>query len=121
MGSDERVEAPAVGRNLLAAEEALDVAMGGQVAEGCKLRAVERDMMRVEIDDVDRARRPCEISEDVAATRADRHDAVVGAKRHRLHVDIRVLPDLRVDEAGKKQAEKALGKALAGQRPVLQA
>src|SRR3546814_18959050 len=47
MGSDERVEDPAVGRNLLAAVEARDVGMGGQVAEGCKRQAVGGDMMRV--------------------------------------------------------------------------
>lgn len=37
---------------------------------------------------------------------------MVGLQLHRLHVEIRILPDLRIDEAGEEKAEETLGKAI---------
>jgi hypothetical protein len=75
-----------------------------------KLQAVERDVVRVEIDNVDRGGAPRQIGEHVAAAGADRHHAVVRRNLHRLHVEIGILPDLRVDEAGKKEPEEPFRK-----------
>ncbi len=47
-------------------------------------------------------------------------DTVVGLELHRLHVDIWILPDLRIHKAGKQHAEQAFGKASLRQGFVLQ-
>src|ERR1700754_4075665 len=70
--------------------------------------------MRIEVDHVDGGRRLGKIGEHVAAAGADRDDAMMRLEFHGLHVEVRIFPDLRVDEAGKEQPEKSLGKALLG-------
>ena len=92
--------------------------MAGQVHEGGELQPVERDMGAVEVDHVDARRPAAEIGEHVAAAGADGHDAVALFQRHRLHVDFRVFPDLRIDEPGKQQREQALREPLRGERAV---
>ena len=93
------------------AEEAEEIGLRGQMLYRRELHAVQRDVRGVEVDGVDRGRRAREIGEHVAAARRDGDDAVAFAELHRLHVDLRVFPDLRIDEAGKEQREQPLGEA----------
>jgi len=57
---------------------------------------------------------------DRLAGLADRDDAMTFGESHGFHVHLRVLPDLRVDEAGKEQAEEAFGQAFCRKGRVAQ-
>ena len=59
-----------------------------------------------------------EVGQHVAAARRDGDDAVALAELPGLDVDVRVFPDLRIDEAGEEKREQALGEAGPGERPV---
>ena len=76
--------------------------MTWQVLEGGELQAVQRDVMRVQIDDVDRGRSLGEVGEHIAAAGADCDDAMMRLQLHGLHIEIGVFPDLRIDEAGEE-------------------
>ena len=68
-----------------------------------------------EIDGRDPRRSRREVREDVAAARGDRHDMAVRPECQRLEVDLRVFPDLRVDEATEQPFEDVLQESLARQ------
>ena len=101
------------------AEEAEEVGLRRQVFHRCELQTVERDMRLVEIDGVDMGRRAGQVGKHVAAARRDGHNAVAFEQVHRLDVDLRVLPDLRIDEAGEQKRKQPFGEARPGKRPVL--
>ncbi|MOA46354.1 hypothetical protein D3C78_1688540 [compost metagenome] len=90
------------------------------MAKSGEFQPVERNVMRIEIDHVDTIRVGGEIGQHVAATGTDGDDAMSRLKLHRFHVDNWVFPDLRIDEAGKEQAEEALGEAGEREGLVLQ-
>jgi hypothetical protein len=69
------------------------------------LQAVEGNMVSVEVDRCDRSGVRNEIAHDIAAAGSDRHDAVIWPERHRLHVDLGVLPNLRIDEPAESKCE----------------
>ena len=120
MLGDEAVVTVAVAARISATEVAHHVLMGGQMAEGGELQLVQRDVVRVEVHDIDAGRIAGEIGQHVAAARADGDDAVTFAKLHSFHVDFRVFPYLRIDEAGKEDAEEALGQTAFGECLVLE-
>ena len=117
---EEEIEGLDVGRRALGCQEADDILVARQVAEGRELEAVQRDVVRVEIDDVDLARAGRQVSQHVAAAGADGDDPMLWAKLHRLHVDDRILPDLRVDEPREEQAEETFREAGEGEGLVLE-
>jgi hypothetical protein len=88
--------------------------------EGRDLELVERDMAGIEVGDVDRGRTLGQIAQHVAAARRDGRDAVLRLELHRHQVDIGVFPDLRINEAGEEQAEKALGHSVETESLVLE-
>ena len=101
------------------AEEAEEVGLRRQVLYRRELQTVQGDMRPVEVDGVDMRRRTREVGEHVAAARSDGDHAMAFEQVHRLDVDLGVLPDLRIDEAGEEQCEEPLGEARPGERPVL--
>ena len=80
--------------------------MIGQGLRRTELEAAERDMRAVEVDRGDLRRIGGQVGEDVAPARGDRHHVIGGAEGERLHVDRRVLPDLRVDQAAEGEGEQ---------------
>ena len=73
-------------------------------------------MGAVEIDRGDAGRIGREVGEDVAAARGDGDHLMPRPDVERGHVDDRVLPDLRIDEALERQREQALEDAGARER-----
>jgi hypothetical protein len=65
-------------------------------------------MGAVEVDGDDLLRVGNEVGEDVAAAGGDRDEARLRPEAKRLHVDHRIFPDLRVDEALEDQREQSL-------------
>ena len=55
-----------------------------------------------------------EVGQDVATARCDGHDVTLRCQRHRLHVDLRVFPDLGIDQAAEQPLEQLLQEPLAG-------
>ena len=106
--------AAAVGR----AEEAEERVVVGQVAQRAQLQPNERDMRAVEVDRRDAGRIGHQVVEDIAAAGADRQHVIGRADLHGLEVDRGILPDLRIDQAAKRQREDALEHAFARQHPV---
>ena len=104
---------------IMAGEEADDIRMARKMAERGELQAVQRHVMPVEIDHIDALGGCREIGEHVAAARSDGDDMMFWAQLHRCHIDGRILPDLRVDEAGEEQAEQTFRQAFQTQRLVL--
>src|SRR5690606_13438931 len=86
-------------------EQLVEVLVALQMASGGDLHAAERDVRRVEIDRSDVHRRLGQIGKAVAAARGDGDAMLTCGQRHRLHIDDRVLPDLRIDETGKGERE----------------
>ena len=84
-----------------------------------ELELIERDMRGIEVDGIDVGRRARQIGEHVAATRCDGDDAVAFEQVHRLDVDLRVLPDLRIDQTSEEEGEEPFREACPGERPVL--
>ena len=101
------------------AEERQEACMVGQVLQCGELEATERDMRPVEVDRADPGRPRREIGERVAAAGRDRDDVVPRLDRQRLHVDDRVFPDLRIDQAAEGEGEEALEQAGLGERAAL--
>ena len=65
-------------------------------------------MRAVEIDRGDPGRIGGKVGEHVAAAGRDRDEMIARAQCQRLHVDRRVFPDLRIDEAAERQREQPL-------------
>ena len=94
-----------------ASEEPEEVGLGGQVLDCSDLQARQRDMGGIEVDRIDLRRRPRQIGERITPARSYGDDAMLLAEFHRFHVDIRILPDLRVDEAGEEKRKEPLGQS----------
>ena len=120
IGCDMAIVHAAVGCHELFAEQAADRGVIRQVAKGRKLEPVERHMVRIEIDHIDRGRTSAQIGQHVAAARADCDDAGPFVQIHGLHVDVRIFPDLGVDEPREEKADESLGKARRRQGRMLQ-
>ena len=73
-------------------------------------------MRPVEIDRGDPGGIGHEVGEHVTAARGDRDHLMSRADVERLHVDDRILPDLRIDQALERKREQALEHARARQR-----
>ena len=100
------------------AEKAKETFIIGQMARGRELEAAEREMSAVEVDRADARRVRREIGQDVAAARCDRHQMVARTDVERRHVDDRVLPDLRIDEAAESEGEEAFQEACTRECPA---
>ena len=59
-----------------------------------------------------------QIGKDVAPARGDGNDMAIGPERQRREIDLRVFPDLGVNEPAKQPLEQALQKSLPAQCPV---
>ena len=116
----EEVERSAIAGHIRHCQHAHDVGARGQVAEGRELQAVQSNVVEVEIDDIDPARRTAEIGKHVAAAGPDRDEAMTGLQVHGGHVHVRVFPDLRIDQSREEQSENPFGEALPAERAVLQ-
>ncbi len=68
-------------------------------------------MRQAEIDGGDLGRIGRQVGQDVAAARGDGHDMAIAVERQRLEIDLRVFPDLRVDQAAEQPLEQAFEKA----------
>ena len=97
-------------------EEAAEDRVVVDLRQRRELEMAEGDMGAVEVDRADPRGIGCEIGQDVAGARGDRDEMVAGLQRQRLHVDDRVLPDLRIDQAGEGEREHPLQHAGARQR-----
>jgi hypothetical protein len=121
-GIEMRLDAGIVGGHIVArsggAEEAQKRLVIGQMAQRRELQSTERDMRAVEVDGADAGRVRREIRQDVAATRRDRDQMIVGAHVERRHVDDRILPDLRIDETAEREGEEAFQKTGARKHPA---
>ena len=104
----------------LSAEQAEKCLVIGQRAEGAKLQPVEGDVIRIEIDHIDRLRASGQVGQHVATAGADGDDAVTFAETHGVDIDLRILPDLRIDETGEEHPEQALRHAVRRKRLVLE-
>ena len=86
--------------------------MIGQMLRRRDLELAQGDMRGVQVHRDDLGGIGHQIRQDVAAARGDRDDAAVGLDLQRLHVDHRIFPDLRIDQAlegeGKGTVEKPL-------------
>ncbi len=87
----------------------------GQMPQRADLQAGQRGMRRIEVDRNDRGGICREVAEHVAAARCDRHHPARGINRQRREVDLRILPDLIIDEACEPEREQAIEQRL---RPV---
>jgi hypothetical protein len=105
-----------IGLGLRLPEEAAEDRMIVDFAQGRELQMPERDMGAVEVDRADLRRIGGEIGQDVAGARGDRDEMVAGLQRQCLHVDDRILPDLRVDQPGEGEREHPLQQAGARER-----
>jgi len=113
-------QAPVIGGDIGArvgsAEETEEAVVVRQVLESADLEPPKRDMGAVEIDRGDAGRIGREVGEDVAAAGGNGDHLMPRTDVERGHVDDRVLPDLRIDEALERQREQALEHACARQR-----
>jgi len=111
---------PDIGIVLGVAEEPEEGLVVRQVAHGGELETGQRDMRPIEIDSNDLAGSGGEIGQDVAAARRDGDQARARRERQRPQVDLRILPDLGVDQTAKSEREDALQNTLTrdGLRPV---
>ena len=75
-------------------------------------------MSAVEVDGGDAGRIGDQVVEDIAAAGSDGQHMVARADLQSLEVDRRIFPDLRIDQAAKRQRENALEHALAGENSV---
>lgn len=76
---NEEIEGLDVGGRALGRQEPRHVLVARQVAEGRELEAVQRDVVRVEVDHVDPARAGRQIGQHVAAAGADGDDPMLRA------------------------------------------
>ncbi len=104
-----------VGRAIRLGEKAVEGGMVGKALRRRQLELVERDMRGVEIDRRDAFGIGHQIGQHVAPAAGDGHHAAVGQDLQGVHVDIRVFPDLRIDQPAKRQGkgmiEQAVGNA----------
>ena len=100
------------------AEEAVERLPGRQVADRGELQPVERHMGAAEIDRGDAAGIGDQIGEDVATSGRDRHHVALRRQRQRLHVDLGVLPNLRIDQALERPGEHDFEQAFARKRAI---
>ena len=77
-----------------------------------QLQAVQRNMGGVEIDRRDFLRLGEEIARNIAAARGNGDHMVGLADAERVHVDDRIFPDLRIDQATEEECEQPLQRAL---------
>jgi len=106
MRAQERIVAVDISRAVGAAEEVEERGMVGQALQAADFQPVERDMRAVEIDGDDLGGIGDQVRKHVAAARGDRGDPVGRSEPQRLHVDDRILPDLRVYEIAKREREQ---------------
>ena len=97
-----------VGAAVGAAEEPEERLIVGQILQRADLELSERDMRAVEVDRRDAGGIGGKIGEHVAPARGDGDDVVPGRDLERLHVDDRILPDLRINELRKREGEHPL-------------
>ena len=90
------------------AKEAMEALVIRQVPRRAQLEPVERDMRAIEVDRGHVGRIGGQIAHDIAAAGGDGDDVVVGPNGQRLHVDDRVLPNLRINQALERESEQAL-------------
>ena len=95
-----------ISRGVRPAEEVEKRHMVGQPPQTFDLQPVQRDMRAVEIDRDDLGGIGDQVRKHVAAARGDRGDPVGRSEPQRLHVDDRILPDLRVYEIAKREREQ---------------
>ena len=105
-----------VGARIGAAKEAEEAVVVRQVLSRTDLKPAERDMSPVEIDRGDPGGIGHEVREHVATARGDRDHLMSRADVERLHVDDRILPDLRINQALERKREQALEHACPRQR-----
>ena len=105
-----------IGLGLCLAEEAPEGRLVLDLGQRRELEVAERDMGTVEVDGADPGRVGGEIGQDVAGARSDRDQMVARLQRQRLHVDDRILPDLRIDQAGEGEREHPLQQTGARER-----
>lgn len=85
----------------------------------CQLKAVKRDMGRIEINSRDVLRSSHKITCDVAATRGNGNHAVSTAQAQSIHINDGVFPNLGINKAAKQERKKPLKHALAGHDVIL--
>ena len=102
-----------VGARIRAAEKAKETVVIRQVLSRADLEPTERNMRPVEVDRGDAGRIGGQVGEYIAAARGDRDHLMAGADVQRLHVDDRILPDLRIDQTLEGEREQALEHARA--------
>ena len=90
------------------AEEAVEGVVGRQQARRGELQLRQRHVRAVQVDGDDLLRVGGQVGEHVAAARGDGDHARMRLQRQRPHVDVRVFPDLRVDEPAEGEGEDAL-------------
>ena len=88
------------------AEELEEGGVVRQMARGGDLEAVQRDVVLVEVDCGDPSGIGCQIAQDVAPAGRDGDDMIARPKPERFHVDHRVFPDLRIDQAREHAREQ---------------
>ena len=107
-----------VGRDIFRAvgprEEAMKGLVIGQIPRRAQFEAIERDMRAVEVDRGDAGGIGGQIAHHIAAAGGDGDDMIVRTDRQRLHVDDRILPDLRIDQSLEREGEQAFEQAGAG-------
>ena len=95
------------------AEETEEIGVIVEQRGRLELQPEQGQMRRIEIDCDDPLGLGQEVAHDVAAAGRDGRDPRPGCEVERGQVDLRILPDLRVDEAREDLAEQALEKAAA--------
>src|ERR1700722_4146962 len=105
-----------VGARIGAAKEAEEAVVVRQVLGRPDLKPAEREMSPDEIDRGDPGGIGHEVREHVATARGDRDPLMSRADVERLHVDDRILPDLRIDQALERKREQALEHTRARER-----
>ncbi len=105
-----------VGPRVCAAEEAEEALVVGQVLSRTNFEPAERYMRPVEVDRGDAGGISRQIREHVAPAGGNCNHLKPRADVERLHVDDRILPDLRIDQALERERKQALKHASARQR-----
>ena len=116
LGAQAAVVSRDIGARVGAAEEAEEALVVRQVLSRADLEPAERDMRPVEVDRGDAGGISRQIREHVAAAGGNCNHLVPRADVERLHVDDRILPDLRIDQALERERKQALEHAGARQR-----
>ena len=96
------------------AEESVVEIVVGQAADARKLEPVERDVRSREIERGDAGGVGDQIRQDIAAAGRDRDHVVIRRDRQRLEIDVRVFPDLRIDQSLEQARKGKLQQALSG-------